>query len=128
MMRGATKALDAEFSNRASRIETTRTQIQVLRALMRNGATMQRAIIPASEMDRSTLSEMLKRLLFQKLVASVRLQRDMRVTVISITPAGVAALKHAEKILAASEAAMLRKIPPAQRAIFLQNLARIGAA
>jgi MarR family transcriptional regulator, temperature-dependent positive regulator of motility len=108
--------------------ETTLTlpKTAVLRALFHNGTLYQRQITTLTGIDRSTLSEILKRLATDGMVGNVRLETDKRAIMVTITPAGRKALKKADAALTRAEAILMSLIPPPDRAPFLRGLRAIA--
>lgn len=121
------QAIAAEYGDKARKLATTPVQIEVLRALLLHGPMVQRRITELSGVDRSSLSEMLRRLVEQRMAAQVRLESDMRAIMVSITPAGIQALARAERALLSAEDVILRKLPYRERGLLLRLLAKAGA-
>lgn len=121
------QAIAAEYGEKARKLSTTPTQIEVLRALLSHGPMTQKGIIDKTGIDRSSLSELLRRLVNQHLVAQVRLESDLRALMVTITPAGREALTKADHALLWAESAVLRKVPAGQRPVLLRLLEKACA-
>ncbi len=122
-IRRAYQRLTAPFDSTLSMSKT-----EVLQVLYQHGTLYQRQITELTGIDRSTLSDLLKRMATDGLVANARLESDSRAVQVTITPAGRKAFLRVEKVLALSEDALLNLIPKADRAAFLRGLKAICEA
>lgn len=121
-LRRAYQAISAEFSGDG---RLSLPQITVLRCLMAAGPIFQRQIVEQTGIDRSTLSELLRRMATLGMVVNVRRMADLRSISVSITPRGRAALLKADDQLADAEASLMRTIKPEDRAPFLRAIQAI---
>lgn len=92
---------------------------------MAAGPIFQRQIVEQTGIDRSTLSELLRRMATLGMVVNVRRMADLRSISVSITPRGRAALLKADDQLADAEASLMRTIKPEDRAPFLRAIQAI---
>lgn len=104
----------------------TLPQAGMLRALVTNGPMKQIALRAAAGVDRSTASSMMKRLAAAGMLVNVRLESDKRALLVSITPAGRAALLKAEAALAAAELEVVKMVPRVKRPYFKDALQHIA--
>lgn len=125
-IRRAYQRLAATFAD--GKVALTLPQTALLRTLLEQGPLFQRQIKDFCGLDRSTLSDVLKRLATAGMVVAVRRETDQRAVMVSLTPAGRAALLKAETVLADAEAAMMKMVPSADRAAFLRSLRAIAEA
>jgi DNA-binding MarR family transcriptional regulator len=85
----------------------------------------QTELVALTGIDRSTLSELMKRLLAQGLVQQERAGVDRRAYAVTLTVPGDCALDLALPALASTEAAILAALAERRRAAFLTALARL---
>lgn len=108
--------------------ELTKQQYLVLTALDQNDGASQTALVEATGIDRSTLAEMIRRMLARGLLSRSRTQTDGRANEISITHAGRRILRSARLAAERAERGLLDPLPPAERSRFVRLLALIAAA
>lgn len=106
----------------------TRQQYVLLAALDRNDGASQTALVEATGIDRSTLAEMVRRLLARGLLSRSRTSTDARANEITITQTGRRALRNARLAAERAERSLLDPLPPAERSRFVRSLAAIAAA
>lgn len=110
----------------AAKVSLTLPQTSALRVLMQDGPQKQRSLCHLTGTDRATMSTLLARMATAGLVVAVREERDMRITMISITPTGREALLKADSALVLAEKRMMRLIRIADRPAFLRGLRAIS--
>lgn len=125
-LRRASQRINAEFDG--GKHGVTMAQTVVLRALLDCGPGSQKALIARTGIDRSTISDMLRRLAEKRWVKRERSDHDCRVQLASITKEGSEALRTAENELDALEAGIMLLVPRADRAAFKRGLAAIAEA
>jgi len=108
--------------------DLTKQQYLLLTALDQHDGASQTALVEATGIDRSTLAEMVRRMLVRGLLSSNRTQSDGRANAISITQAGRRILRSARLAAERAERALLEPLPPAERSRFVKSLALIAAA
>jgi DNA-binding MarR family transcriptional regulator len=108
--------------------ELTKQQFTVLAALETNEGASQTALVGLTGIDRSTLAEMVRRLLERGLLSRARTEADARANAIAITTAGRKALRSARTAAERAEKALLYPLAPSERARFVKSLALIAAA
>lgn len=110
--------------------DLTKQQYLVLLALENQEAkgVSQTALVESTGIDRSTLAEMMRRMLERGLVARERVKDDQRANAVTITPAGRKALRGARLAAGRAERAMLDVLPAAERPRFVKSLSMIAAA
>jgi DNA-binding MarR family transcriptional regulator len=77
--------------------------------------------------DRSTLAELLTRLMTRGLVSRLRSPGDARANQVSLTETGRALLAATQPHAAAADLALLSRLPEDRRARFLKDLRRLVA-
>jgi DNA-binding MarR family transcriptional regulator len=116
------------FAREAGPSELTRSQFTVLAALEHNDGVSQTALVEITGIDRSTLAEMVRRMLERSLLTRKRTEADLRANAVAITPGGRKALRSARTAADRAEKALLEPLPAAERARFVKYLAAIAAA
>jgi DNA-binding MarR family transcriptional regulator len=116
------------YAREAGTRELTRSQFTVLCALEHNEGVSQTALVEITGIDRSTLAEMVRRMLERGLISRKRTETDLRANAVAITPGGRKALRSARTAADRAERALLEPLPAAERARFVKYLAAIAAA
>jgi DNA-binding MarR family transcriptional regulator len=116
------------YAREAGARELTKQQFTVLAALEHNDGVSQTALVEITGIDRSTLAEMVRRMLERALLSRERTEEDQRANAVAITPAGRKALRSARNAADRAEKALLDALPPAERTRFIKSLAQIAAA
>lgn len=108
--------------------ELTKQQFTVLAALETNEGASQTTLVGVTGIDRSTLAEMVRRMLERGLVSRERTETDARANAITITTAGRKALRGARTASERAEKALLEVLPQTERVRFVKSLGTIAAA
>ncbi|HWU27184.1 MAG TPA: MarR family winged helix-turn-helix transcriptional regulator [Rhizomicrobium sp.] len=108
--------------------DLTKQQYTVLCALEHNDGASQTALVETTGIDRSTLAEMVRRMLERGLLSRERTEEDQRANAVAITPAGRKSLRAARIAADRAERALLEPLPPAERMRFVKSLVAIAAA
>lgn len=109
----------------------TQRQFAVLAAVEAHPAPTQTDLVRATGVDRSTLADMIARLIAKGLLARERSTVDARANVVRLTEAGVAALGAMRPLAEAADARILHVLGSGKRDGFvsaLRALARAGEA
>jgi len=104
---------------------TTPRQFMVLRSLSEAPGSSQIAIVQETGIDRSTMADIIKRLLKHGMVKRRRSESDPRAYIVDLTAEGRRIEDSAGPALARAEAKLLDAITVAQRAAFLTALERM---
>jgi DNA-binding MarR family transcriptional regulator len=123
----ARKRLDATYCSQHPTPELTLPQVAILQALKSYGRHSQRDLVRLTGIDRSTMSEMLRRMSQRSLVTESRSALDKRVLLCAITGAGYQALHRCESAIRKTEADVIKLMPKSYRAQFLAGLRAIVA-
>ena len=78
--------------------------------------------------DRSTLAEMVRRMLEKGLLTRERTEEDQRANAVAISPSGRKALRSARNAADRAERALLEALPLAERQKFVKALREIAQA
>lgn len=108
--------------------DLTKQQFTVLAALEHHEGASQTALVEMTGIDRSTLAEMVRRMLEKGLISRERTEEDQRANAVAITPAGRKALRAARAAADRAEKALLDALPAGERTRFLKSLAMIASA
>jgi DNA-binding MarR family transcriptional regulator len=108
--------------------ELTKQQFTLLAALEHNDGASQTALVDITGIDRSTLAEMVRRMLEKGLLGRERTEEDQRANSVVISAVGRKALKTARTASERAEKAMLEALPPAERPRFVKLLAILASA
>jgi len=116
------------YAREAGACELTKQQFIVLAALENNEGVSQTALVELTGIDRSTLAEMVRRMLEKGLISRERTETDARANAVAISASGRKALRLARTATDRAEKALLEPLPPSDRAKFVKSLAAIAAA
>lgn len=106
--------------------DLTRQQYLVLSALEQRDGVSQTTLVEVTGVDRSTLAEMIRRLLERGLLSRKRTEEDARANAVAITQAGRRALRMARLAAERAERALLEALPAAERVRFVKLLGMIA--
>ncbi len=106
----------------------TPRQFTVLSTVEQNEGLSQTDLVHKTGIDRSTLADMISRLLKRGLLARKRTESDARANSVRITAAGRKALTSALPSVKKAETALMAALPASKRADFLKNLKLIAEA
>lgn len=116
------------YAQETGKSELTKQQFTVLSALENNEGASQTALVDITGIDRSTLAEMVRRMLERGLLSRERTEADARANSISLTTAGRKALRSARQAAERAEKALLEPLAVSERTRFIKALATIAAA
>ena len=116
------------FSKEVGNSSLTPRQFTVLSTVEQNEGLSQTDLVHKTGIDRSTLADMISRLLKRGLLARKRTETDARANSVRITAAGRKALNGAMASVKKAETALMAALPASKRADFLKNLRLIADA
>jgi DNA-binding MarR family transcriptional regulator len=116
------------YAREAGARDLTKQQYTVLAALEHNEGVSQTALVEMTGIDRSTLAEMVRRMLERGLLSRERTEEDQRANAVSITQNGRKALRSARAAADRAERLFLEALPPVERPRFVKLLSTIAAA
>ena len=108
--------------------DLTKQQYTLLAALEHNDGVSQTALVDITGIDRSTLAEMVRRMLEKGLLSRERTEDDQRANAVAISQSGRKALRSAKSASDRAEKALLEALPLAERPRFVRLLAQIAGA
>ena len=106
----------------------TPRQFEVLFAVSQNEGLSQTDLVRETGIDRSTLADMIARMIKKGLLSRKRTKDDARANAVSITPSGKRMLASAMASVNKAEAATLGVLPKAQQSAFMNALRAYAAA
>jgi DNA-binding MarR family transcriptional regulator len=106
----------------------TQRQYTVLAAAGAADGVSQSDLVRATGIDRSTLADLVARMIAKGLLERERSATDARANTVRLSEAGRAALAEGGKPAARSDARLLELLPPKKRDSFLKTLGALAAA
>lgn len=116
------------YAREAGGKELTKQQFTLLSALEQNDGVSQTALVEITGIDRSTLAEMVRRMLEKGLLSRERTEEDQRANAVAISPSGRKALRAARNAADRAERALLEALPLPDRQKFVKALSQIAQA
>ncbi|BCW87375.1 Transcriptional regulator HosA [Alphaproteobacteria bacterium SO-S41] len=115
------------FDGETQGSDLTPRQLTVLIAVDAQDGASQTALVAATGIDRSTLADMVARMIQRDLIARRRTEADARANAVRLTPKGKRALTSALNALKKTEAKLLSALAASKRTEFLKALVLIAA-
>jgi len=128
LLHRATQLVDEQFARCVGNFDFTPRQYVVLAAIAQSEGLSQTAIVNATGVDRSTVAEMVARLMKNGWLQRRRTKEDTRAYAVNLTDEGRKALKVGERAAREVEETVLAALPVARRDQFMQALAKIAKA
>ena len=122
LLHRAGQVADELFTEEMGGSDLTPRQFAVLMVLQRLEAASQTDIVNETGIDRSTLADIVKRLVARGLIARRRSKSDARAYAVRLTPTGRDALKAAQPASERVESRILKSLPQARRDAFVDAL------
>jgi DNA-binding MarR family transcriptional regulator len=116
------------YAREAGARELTKQQFILLCALDQNDGASQTALVEITGIDRSTLAEMVRRMLERGLLSRERTEEDQRANAVAISASGRKALRAARNAADRAERLLLEALPMPERQKFIKALVQIAAA
>ena len=115
------------FSRESSASDLTKQQFTVLAAVEQNEGISQTDLVALTGIDRSTLAEMIRRMIDKGLLDRERTETDQRANAVRIAAGGKKALRSARTASERVERALLASLPVSDRPKFLKMLATVAS-
>ena len=125
LLHRAGQCADDLFAKHMGATDITPRQFAVLKALSASDEPSQSVLVEKTGIDRSTMADIIRRLVGKSLVQRRRTRRDARMYAVRLTEKGKTALEHAEPVVRMTDERILGAVPAAQREQFLRALSRI---
>ncbi len=116
------------FSQEPGASDLTKQQFTVLVAVEQNEGVSQTDLVMVTGIDRSTLAEMIRRMIEKNLLVRERTEADQRANAVHLGPAGRKALRSARSASEKVERTLMSPLASADRARFAKMLSAIVAA
>lgn len=116
------------YAEEAGKDALTPRQHTVLSAVDRNEGASQTELVRLTGIDRSTLADMISRLIARDLLARKRTEADQRANAVRLTAKGSKALKGVQGAAARADQRLLDLLPAGRRGDFLRMLTTIAAS
>ena len=110
------------YSTQVGNSAPTPRQYEVLHVVASNEGLSQTDLVRHTGIDRSTLADMIARMMKKGLLSRKRTKEDARANAVSITASGKRMLNSANAKVAKAEAGALSVLPKAQQAAFMKSL------
>lgn len=128
LLHRANQIATERFAGAVGDSELTPRQVQVLAAIEAHEGVSQTDIVNATGIDRSTLADIMRRLLKRGLILRRRTQEDARAYAVKLTDAGRHELANGMPALANVEKGLLATLPTKQRADLVALLGQVVTA
>jgi DNA-binding MarR family transcriptional regulator len=115
------------FSRETSTNDLTKQQFTVLAAVEQNEGISQTDLVGLTGIDRSTLAEMIRRMIDKGLLDRERTESDQRANAVRIAAAGKKALRAARTANERVERALLASLSASDRVKFLKMLTTVAS-
>jgi DNA-binding MarR family transcriptional regulator len=125
LLHRAGQCADELFALNVGKTELTPRQFAVLAAAAAAEDLSQTALVDATGIDRSTLADIVRRLVERGLLARRRTKTDARMYAVKLTASGQAAMKAAGPVAESTDSTLLGALPESQRKQFLNALDKI---
>ncbi|ODR96074.1 hypothetical protein AUC69_02045 [Methyloceanibacter superfactus] len=116
------------FADEAGANALTPRQYAVLLVVSNEEGLTQTQLVDRTGIDRSTLADIVARLLSRGLIQRRRAKDDGRAYAVRLSAQGAKALRDAQPSAAAADSRLLANLPPAKRQDFLETLILIADA
>lgn len=128
LLHRAGQCADELFAINIGDADLTPRQFAVLKAVAHMDEPSQTDLVERTGIDRSTMADIVRRLIAKSLVQRRRTRRDARMYAVRLTEKGRAALDTAEPAVRSTDERILASLPQAQRDAFIRSLSRIVEA
>lgn len=128
LLRRAQQYAQDLYSKEVGASGPTSRQFEVLHSVSQNEGLSQTDLVRATGIDRSTLADMIARMIKKGLLSRQRTKDDARANAVSITAAGKRMLSSAMSSVNRAENQTLAVLPKSQQSAFMKSLAAYAAA
>lgn len=125
LLHRAGQCADELFAAHVEPSDLTPRQYAVLKAVAKSSDLSQTALVEQTGIDRSTLADIVRRLIRKGLLQRRRTAHDARMYAVRLTASGVELLKNAEPAAKSTEEQLLAALPQSQRVAMINALHRI---
>jgi DNA-binding MarR family transcriptional regulator len=128
LLHRAGQCADEMFASSLSTGTMTPRQYAVLKAVESSVEPSQTTLVEITGIDRSTVADIVRRLVERGLVQRRRTRRDARMYALKLTAKGGTALRQAEPAAVSTDERLLSSLQPDERDAFIDALGRIVRA
>lgn len=128
LLHRAVQVSDAAIQRRIDSSGLTSRQLVLMSAVAASEGASQTKLVAMTGMDRSTMADVVRRMVKKGLIKRVRRKTDARAYEVRLTARGHAALKAVTPEIEQAEARMLAALPVDRAGAFCEDLHRIVAA
>jgi DNA-binding MarR family transcriptional regulator len=125
LLHRAGQCADELFAKKIGKSDLTPRQFAVLMSVAKSEDVSQTALVDATGIDRSTLADIVRRLVERGLLARKRTKQDARMYAVRLSAAGRHAIESAAPGALATNDALLASLPVSQRTVFVNALQKI---
>lgn len=125
LLHRAGQCADELFAKKIGKSDLTPRQFAVLMSVSKSEDLSQTALVDATGIDRSTLADIVRRLVERGLLARKRTKQDARMYAVRLSAAGRNAIESAAPGAVATNDALLASLPVSQRTAFVNALQKI---
>ena len=127
MIHRASQCAANAFQSEVGEFDLTPRQLAVLRTVAANDEASQTRIVELTGIDRSTLADIMRRMIKKGLLQRKRTKEDARAYAVRLTEAGRALLRKATPASERVDSRLLDALPVARRETFMRDLERLVA-
>lgn len=127
LLHRAGQRADELFTATMGEKDLTPRQFAVLKAVAQMESPSQTALVEHTGIDRSTIADIVRRLIKRGMLQRRRTSHDARMYAVKLTPAGRDVLEAAEPAARTTEEQLLSVLPAQQRVAMIQALSTIVA-
>lgn len=128
LLHRAGQCADDLFARNIGKVDLTPRQFAVLRCVFENEDLSQTDLVNMTGIDRSTLADIVRRLVERGLLQRKRTKEDARMYAVRLTASGRTALSNAAPAAKTTDTSLLQVLPSSQRQDFLRALSTIVEA
>ncbi|MEM9495325.1 MAG: MarR family winged helix-turn-helix transcriptional regulator [Pseudomonadota bacterium] len=128
LLRRAQQYANDLYSKGVGSAGPTPRQYEVLHVVAQNDGLSQTDLVHETGIDRSTLADMIARMINKGLLSRKRTKEDARANAVSITAAGKRMLSAANAKVTRADTATLAVLPTSQRTSFMKSLKAFAEA
>jgi DNA-binding MarR family transcriptional regulator len=125
LLHRAGQCADELFASNMAPSDLTPRQFAVMKAVAKSSDASQTALVEQTGIDRSTLADIVRRLIRKGLLQRRRTAHDARMYAVRLTALGIEELKRAEPAARSTEERLLSALPFSQRTAMIDALSRI---
>ncbi len=127
LLHRAGQRADELFADTIGKSDLTPRQYAVLKAVSETDEPSQTTLVEKTGIDRSTLADIVRRLVERRMLQRRRTKHDARMYAVRLTSGGQSAVKNAEPVAKKTDEKLLAALSASERETFLKLLSRVVA-